>query len=79
MQQFQGSISRYLSSFFWKATKSYDVVGHNKEMASIKDINIDAWKYLDKIPRSAWCRHVFSPELKCNHVTNNFTETFNNW
>ncbi|XP_027171683.1 uncharacterized protein LOC113771283 [Coffea eugenioides] len=74
--QFPGIL---LKSFFWKAAKSYDVVGYNEAMASIKDINIAAWRYLDKIPRSSWCRYVFSSELKCDHVTNNFTESFNNW
>nr|XP_027102905.1 uncharacterized protein LOC113724178 [Coffea arabica] len=74
--QFPGILLR---SFFWKTAKSYDVVDYNKAMASIKDINIAAWRYLDKIPRSSWCRHVFSSELKCDHVTNNFTESFNNW
>ncbi|XP_027184198.1 uncharacterized protein LOC113782506 [Coffea eugenioides] len=68
-----------LRSFFLKAAKSYDVVGYNEAMASIKDINREAWKYLDKIPRSSCCRHVFSPQLKCDHVTNNFIESFNNW
>ncbi|XP_027086671.1 uncharacterized protein [Coffea arabica] len=66
-------------SFFWKVAKSYDVVGYNEPMASIKDINREAWKYLDKIPKSFWCRHVFSPQFKCDHVTNNIIESFNNW
>ncbi|XP_027102956.1 uncharacterized protein [Coffea arabica] len=74
--QFPGIL---LSSFFWKVAKSYDAIGHNDAMASIKDIDINAWKYLDKIPRTTWCRHVFSTELKCDNVTNNFTESFNAW
>ncbi|XP_027157964.1 uncharacterized protein LOC113759586 [Coffea eugenioides] len=74
--QFPGIL---LSNLFWKAAKSYDAIGHNDAMASIKDININAWKYLDKIPRTTWCRHVFSTELKCDHDTNNFTESFNAW
>ena len=74
--QFSGIL---LSSSFWKASKNYDSIGHNDAMASIKDININAWKYLDKIPRTTWCRHVFSTELKSDHVTNNFTESFNAW
>ncbi|XP_027184204.1 uncharacterized protein LOC113782512 [Coffea eugenioides] len=60
-----------LRSFFWKTAKSYDVVGYNEAIASIKGINREAWKYLDKISRSSWC--------KCDHVTNNFIESFNNW
>ncbi|XP_071918934.1 uncharacterized protein [Coffea arabica] len=77
---FKSQFSRILlRSFFWKAAKSYDVVGYNEAMVSIKDINITVWRCLDKIPRSSWCRHVFSSQLKCDHVTNNFTESFNDW
>ncbi|XP_027082479.1 uncharacterized protein [Coffea arabica] len=48
--QFSGILLR---SFFWKAVKSYDVVGYNEAMASIKDINIAVWRCLDKISRSS--------------------------
>ena len=50
---------------------------HNEAMDSIKDLNIEAWKYLMKIPKFAWARHAFSTAIKCDHVTNNFTESFN--
>ena len=48
-------------------------------MQSIKDINVEAWRYLYKIPLSAWARHAFSTEMKCDHVSNNFIESFNAW
>ncbi|XP_027183945.1 uncharacterized protein LOC113782241 [Coffea eugenioides] len=73
-QQFPGML---LNSFLWKAAKSYDQISHNEAMSTIKDINIQAWKYLDKIPKKAWCRYAFAKEIKCDHVTNNFTESFN--
>ncbi|XP_027166474.1 uncharacterized protein LOC113766485 [Coffea eugenioides] len=50
-QQFPGML---LNSFLWKAAKSYDQISHNEAMSTIKDINIQAWKYLDKIPKKAW-------------------------
>ncbi|XP_027152483.1 uncharacterized protein LOC113752574 [Coffea eugenioides] len=37
--QFSGIL---ISSFFWKAAQSYDAIGHNDAMVSIKDININA-------------------------------------
>nr|XP_027069168.1 uncharacterized protein LOC113694535 [Coffea arabica] len=48
-------------------------------MEKIKNINIDAWRYLANIPKCNWARHAFSVEIKCDHVTNNFTESFNAW
>ncbi|XP_027071866.1 uncharacterized protein [Coffea arabica] len=53
--------------------------GHNEAMASIKELNIEAWKYLDKISKPTWYRYTFNTGLKCDHVTNNCTESFNAW
>ncbi|XP_027157668.1 uncharacterized protein LOC113759300 [Coffea eugenioides] len=74
--QFPGIL---LGNLFWRAAKSFDVAGHNEAMASIKELNIEAWKYLDKIPKTTWCRCTFNTGLKCDHVTNNCTESFNAW
>ena len=40
---------------------------------------MEARKYFDKIPKTNQTRHAFSVEIKCEHVTNNFTESFNAW
>ncbi|XP_027156653.1 uncharacterized protein LOC113757707 [Coffea eugenioides] len=74
--QFPGML---LTSFFWQAAKSYDAIGFNETMQRIKNMNIEVWRYLSKILVSAWARHAFSTEIKCDHVTNNFTEFFNTW
>nr|XP_027067869.1 uncharacterized protein LOC113693526 [Coffea arabica] len=74
--KFPGSLLR---RFFWQATKSYDLIGHNEAMERTNNINIDAWRYLVNIPKCNWARHAFSIEIKCDHVTNNFTESFNAW
>nr|XP_027101691.1 uncharacterized protein LOC113722614 [Coffea arabica] len=68
-----------LRRYFWQAAKSYDLIGHNEAMERIKNINIDAWRYLANIPKCNWARHAFSVEIKCDHVTNNFIESFNAW
>nr|XP_027101234.1 uncharacterized protein LOC113720767 [Coffea arabica] len=39
--QFPGVL---LNSLFWKAAKSYDALGFNEAMASIKDMNVEAWR-----------------------------------
>ncbi|KAL3534432.1 hypothetical protein ACH5RR_002893 [Cinchona calisaya] len=74
--QFPGLLLR---NYFWEVAKSFDIVGHNKAKAKIKDMNIEAWKYLSKIPVSAWARHSFKPEIKCDHIINNLTESFIAW
>ena len=48
-------------------------------MERIKDINLDAWRYLANIHKFTWAGHAFSVEIKCDHVTNNFIESFNAW
>ncbi|KAL3524084.1 hypothetical protein ACH5RR_016918 [Cinchona calisaya] len=48
-------------------------------MERIKDLNIEALKWLCKIPKNTWARYAFNIEVKCDHVTNNFTESFNAW
>lgn len=48
-------------------------------MKRIKDINIEAWRFLCKITKNSWARHTFSYDFKCDYVTNNFTESFNAW
>ena len=68
-----------LNSLLWQAAKGYDALGYNEAITSIKDMNVEAWRYLSKIPDACWTRHAYSTEMKCDHVTNNFTESFNAW
>ncbi|XP_027171584.1 uncharacterized protein LOC113771169 [Coffea eugenioides] len=68
-----------LSNLFCRAAKSFDIAGHNEAMANIKKLNIEAWRYLEKIPKTSWCRYTFNTGIKCDHVTNNYTESFNAW
>ena len=30
-------------------------------------------------PEEMWARHAYDPIIKINHVTNNMTESFNQW
>ncbi|KAL5750593.1 hypothetical protein ACOSP7_025196 [Xanthoceras sorbifolium] len=40
-------------------------------------VDIDAKTWLDKIDLIHWSRHAFDQSIKCDHVTNNMTESFN--
>ncbi|KAL3521840.1 hypothetical protein ACH5RR_014674 [Cinchona calisaya] len=74
--QFPGLLLR---NYFWEAAKSFDVIRHIEAMARIKAINVEDWKYLNKIPLSAWARLAFRAEIRCDQVTNNFTKSFSAW
>ncbi|KAF6176281.1 hypothetical protein GIB67_023572 [Kingdonia uniflora] len=40
---------------------------------------LDANTWLEREPYESWCRSFFDASTKCEHVTNNFSESFNNW
>ena len=46
-------------------------------MTSINELNIDAWRYLEKVPKIAWCKYTFAIGIKWDRVTNNCTKSFN--
>ncbi|KAF6166271.1 hypothetical protein GIB67_031055 [Kingdonia uniflora] len=45
----------------------------------LKVDNPEAKRRLDKEPAEYWCRSHFDFTAKCKHITNNFSESFNNW
>ena len=48
-------------------------------MEAIKVMNQDAHKWLLKLPVNCRSRHAFDGRIKCEHITNNMTESFNSW
>ena len=34
---------------------------------------------VEKLQKSTWARHAYEPSAKSDHITNNMTESFNNW
>ncbi|KAK2652284.1 hypothetical protein Ddye_012140 [Dipteronia dyeriana] len=47
-------------------------------MREIDLVSIKAQAWLAEIETETWCRHAFDPSIKCDHVTNNMIEAFNN-
>ncbi|XP_012835541.1 PREDICTED: uncharacterized protein LOC105956239 [Erythranthe guttata] len=68
-----------LKKWFWKAARSYTAPGFNFAMYKIKEHNIRAYNWLLKIPSELWSRYAYDRRLKNDHVTNNISESFNNW
>ncbi|XP_052288575.1 uncharacterized protein LOC107177123 [Citrus sinensis] len=75
-QKFPGLL---LKKVFWRACRSSNVADFNSHMEELKTISPEGYEWLMKIPTVCWAKHLFPPHTKCSHVTNNMTESFNNW
>ena len=64
---------------FWDAPKLYNKFLFNKAMQHIRVNNEIAYVQLMSKPEEMWARHAYDPIIKINHVTNNMTESFNQW
>ncbi|KAF6155526.1 hypothetical protein GIB67_017881, partial [Kingdonia uniflora] len=54
----------------------------NEKQEFLNQLGIDipgANDYLEKEPYEHWCRSYFDCTAKCEHITNNFSESFNWW
>ncbi|XP_028059513.1 uncharacterized protein LOC114263206 [Camellia sinensis] len=64
---------------FWKAARTYNHREYEQAMQAIKDISNDAFIWLQKVPVEGRTRHAFDARIRIDHITNNMTESFNNW
>lgn len=46
-------------------------------MHFIKNINEEAYKWILNVDSTLWCRYLFDDDIKCDHVTNNMSESLN--
>ncbi|KAH9670098.1 mutator transposase mudra protein [Citrus sinensis] len=70
------ALERVFPLSFKRSSSAADFHSHMEEL---KNITPDGYEWLMKIPIACWAKHLFSPHTKCSHVTNNMTESFNNW
>ncbi|CAH9126506.1 unnamed protein product [Cuscuta epithymum] len=71
--------SELLKNTFWRACRSFDVTRSNSNMEELNSLSPQGHEWLMNVPTVCWAKHMFSKHTKCNHVTNNMTESFNNW
>ncbi|XP_028100416.1 uncharacterized protein LOC114299785 [Camellia sinensis] len=64
---------------FWKAIRAYNEKEYDQAMQSIKEISNDVFTWLQKVPVEGRSRHAFDDRIRCDHITNNMIESFNNW
>ncbi|KAK0590464.1 hypothetical protein LWI29_027461 [Acer saccharum] len=61
----------------WKAARSTKIEDFQTCMAEIKELNENAWKWLNGISPSQWSKSFFSVHSKCDMTLNNLCEIVN--
>ncbi|KAJ6806477.1 uncharacterized protein M6B38_174700 [Iris pallida] len=70
---------KMLESIVWKAAKAYKINDFRNHMEELQMQNKDAYDYLMNEDVCTWARAHFDHTTKSEHITNNFSESFNNW
>ncbi|KAK1565737.1 hypothetical protein Q3G72_033721 [Acer saccharum] len=68
----------HYKKLFWRAIRSCNVFKFNEAINEIGAIDPPAKSWLQNIETEYWSRFVYDPIIRCDHVTNNMTEAFNN-
>ncbi|KAL6141539.1 hypothetical protein ACLB2K_059827 [Fragaria x ananassa] len=65
----------------WACAKSTTLPYFQKEMKTMKELELDAYKWLTAKERPAkhWCRAYFNTVVDCDIMINNICESFNGW
>ncbi|XP_052726188.1 uncharacterized protein LOC128194667 [Vigna angularis] len=66
-----------LKRLMWRAATATHPQQWETEMRNIRDINLDAFKYLLAIPPRFWSRSRFTSRSQCDTLVNNMCESFN--
>ncbi|KAL6189133.1 hypothetical protein ACLB2K_040523 [Fragaria x ananassa] len=70
-----------LKDQMWACAKSTTLPYFQKEMKTMKELELDAYKWLTAKERPAkhWCRAYFNTVVDCDIMINNICESFNGW
>ncbi|XP_035823234.1 uncharacterized protein [Zea mays] len=79
MQNFIKRYSGESGGHMWPAARAYDKEAYEKHLDIIYRGIPDAKLWLKKHHKLKWMRSDFNPNIKCDYVTNNVAEVFNNW
>ena len=66
-----------LKNKLWAIARSYNKIDWRKNMDDMKELNLEAYEYLEAIEPSSWCRAFFQELPKCDLLLNNNCEVFN--
>jgi transposase-like protein len=66
------------SEYMYPDARAYRKEVYDMYIANVKQ-NPAIADWLDKFHSLLWYRSAFNPSIKCDYVTNNIAEVFNNW
>ncbi|KAF6158490.1 hypothetical protein GIB67_022087 [Kingdonia uniflora] len=69
----------HLEKLSWNAARAYKTIDKDNFLAKLGEDHLSARHWLEREPPETWCRSHFDSTAKCEHITNNFSESFNNW
>ncbi|KAF6165471.1 hypothetical protein GIB67_028030 [Kingdonia uniflora] len=69
----------HLEKLSWGAAKAYVQEEKEKFLDKLDKDHPGVRQWLEKEPYEACCMSHFDFSAKCKHITNNFSESFNNW
>ena len=67
-----------IRNLFWKADKATYKRAHERAMNELKEVDKDAFKWLQSHSTTIWARHMFKSDGQSDIVLNNKCESFNN-
>ncbi|KAL5564297.1 hypothetical protein UlMin_027461 [Ulmus minor] len=80
LQNFQKKFRQTgLGDLFWEAAKAPNVQEFLTAMNKIRLENRTAFDWLTMLDSRSWAFHAMEVNVKCEHVTSNFVESFNAW
>ena len=62
---------------FWRAAKATYKKEFDRVMDELKEIDADAYSWLDTHSTTKWARHMFSEDGLTDTILNNMCESFN--
>ncbi|KAK4397806.1 hypothetical protein Sango_1256100 [Sesamum angolense] len=68
-----------LKDLMWAAARSFLEDGYNDNLNQINVINTEAYQWVKQIPPKLWCKFKMSNKPKCDMLSNNLSESFNNY
>ena len=66
-----------IRDLFWKAVKATYQQEHERAMNELKEVDKDAYKWLQAHSTTIWAMHMFSRDGQSDTVFNNICESFN--
>lgn len=67
-----------IRTHLWNDAKCYKINHFNKHMELMANESVDATNFLIDERPETWSRSHFLDTSKCDHINNNFSESFNN-